>query len=291
MDEKRCINEILCLYELEPDLRDVYVEGVTDYLVIERFVSKYKIDNVRIIEVDDIDFNGIYSEYPDIKCNNKKKLLALGDKLSKLYDDTLNGISIIVDKDFDEIRDSIANCKYILYTDYNSLELYLFEPNIIDIFYKNILRRFPFDARQTLDLLGPVLVDKFLIRLALEIKGPYDSDKITDLCKSVEINKKTGAIIFDLKKHLHKILNNLRITKECGEFNNIIEESRKKLSKDIRNNIRGHDFIHLLFTYIDRIKNNIGLTEDVCERSLFQCIDFSNLRGSELFSKIECKYR
>ena len=72
MPVKRKISEVLSLYEVEPELRDIYVEGITDKLIFDRFTNKYGIQDVEIKEVDDLDFSELYSVFPDIKRNNKK---------------------------------------------------------------------------------------------------------------------------------------------------------------------------------------------------------------------------
>ena len=53
------IDEIIALYELEPELCDIYVEGITDQLVIKRFIDKYDIYDVNVKLIEDIDFNSI----------------------------------------------------------------------------------------------------------------------------------------------------------------------------------------------------------------------------------------
>ena len=121
--------------------------------------------------------------------------------------------------------------------------------------------------------------------------GDFEEKKITDLKKSVKIIKDSGTVEFDTEKHVLKILNNIGLTSEKEFFHELIEEYRLKLNEEYKKNIRGHDFIHLLFIYINKIKNNIELSEDMLERSLFQCIDFSELRKERLFVSIEEKYK
>lgn len=291
MEDKRRVNEVIALYELEPNLNDIYVEGITDKLVVERFLQKYRISDVNVIMVEDIEFSAMYDEHPDIICNNKRKLVVFCKLLGMAFQNALEGIAVIVDRDFDEIKGALQNNHYIHYTDYNSLELYLFDENVLNIFYRNILKNFPYNGKYTLDIIGPILIEKFLIRLVLEINGPFPKEKITDLYKSISVDKNTGVIKFDPEHHLDKILNNIKKTKDKADFIGQIEEFRKKLSAEKRRNIRGHDFIHLLFGFINKIKNNIHLNEETLERSIFQCIDYSELRKEILFSTLEKKYK
>lgn len=291
MEYKRLVSEIIFLYQLEPNIKDIYVEGITDKLILERFFKKYDINDVIVKNVDDIEFSEIYDEYPEIRRNNKKKLIALCDELYKYFKESLNGIAIILDRDFDEIKDDLIDNCYIFYSDYNSLELYLFDDNVVNIFYNNYLNGFPYTGKDTLCFISPVLIEKFLIRLILDINGPFPKEKITDLSKSIAVNKGTGEIKFDAKSHLYKILNNIGKTSEKDFFLDQIEEFRKILSTEERKNIRGHDFIHLLFIFIDKIKNNIKLSEEAFEKCIFQCIDYSVLRKETLFSTLEQKYK
>jgi len=60
---------------------------------------------------------------------------------------------------------------------------------------------------QDLNELSKVLTEKFLMQLAIKINRKIkDETTITDLKKTVEIDKKAGTIQFDSKMHLHKIL-------------------------------------------------------------------------------------
>lgn len=136
-----------------------------------------------------------------------------------------------------------------------------------------------------------VQFEMFLIRLILELNGPFPKEKITDINRSIKITKETGEIEFCSKNHLHKILNNLGKTAEMEAFLDQIEEFRKILPAEQRKNIRGHDFIHLLFIFINKIKNNIKISEEAFERTIFQCIDYSMLKKETLFSSLEYKYK
>lgn len=288
----RKVNEVILLYELEPELRDIYVEGITDKLIFERFLEKYSIKNVEVKDIVDIDFTELYEEQADIKHNNKKKLIALSNKLVQDISINLNGIYIVVDIDFDEIKDSIETNQYLLYTDYNSIESYLMTPLVIDIFYKTFLRsKYPLNGEQTLEQLKPILINLFLIRLSLSDVGNFDKEKITDLKKTIKIDKKTGHVDFDTSVHLDKILNNISYPTSKNDLVEIINEYNSKIIGDPRKFIRGHDFIHLFFIYIDKIKNKINLSEDILERSLYQCLDYSELRKEKLFTTIESKYK
>lgn len=290
MDNQRSVTETLTLYEFEPTLKDIYVEGKSDQRVLNRFLSKYKIRDVTVRTADFIDFTELYGEMPDIKRNNKAKLLALNEILLQKFGESLEGITIALDRDFCEIRDNLNDCLYVLYYDYNSLELYLFNENVLDIFIQQMLDTFPYSGSQILNSIKPVLIEKFLIRVVVDKHGNFKKSAITDLSKSIIIDKRSGLIEFDPKRHLQKILNNIKKTKEEEIFLKDIEDFREKLSKEDKNNIRGHDFIHLLVCYLKKIKSKLTADEKTLERSLFQCIDYSEIRKEAFFVSLEGKY-
>ena len=55
MVEQRTLEEILTLYNLEPSLADIYVEGDTDKAIISWFLSRLSKSHVRVYTIDIID--------------------------------------------------------------------------------------------------------------------------------------------------------------------------------------------------------------------------------------------
>jgi len=289
--ERRKFSELISLYSLEPELKDIYVEGVTDKLVIERFLKKNKIFDFKTIEIDTINLRELYDTYPDIKKNNKKKLTTLSAELSKCFPEPLKKVCCVADKDYDEFLGALLSNNHLLYTDFTCFEMYLFNADCLRIFYKTVLRNFPVTPSKTLKELRDVLKDKFLIRLTIQIIDEIDKEEtITDLKKSAKPDKKTGKIEFNYREHLHKILSNNFLGSRQEYYEKCIEKEREKCCEEYRNHIRGHDFIHLLFIYINKIKNNISLSEEALERSLYQCIDYSKLKQYNLFVTLQNKY-
>lgn len=286
---QRSIEELLTLYKLEPETRDIFVEGVTDKIVLERFIEKNQLPDVKVIEVHQIDFKTIYGEFPKIKTNNKAKLIALNQKLEQRFNNKLS-VTIIIDIDFDEILQTKNSGQYLVYTDFNSLELYLYNSHTLDIFYKTILRSFPINGSDTIKLFNPILTDKFVIRVAINKDGVVPSAKFTPFEKTIVVNKKDITISFSASDHIRKIVNNIRRMPELETFIECFQDVKSTISAESAKTIRGHDFINLFFQFINSIKNDIGLTVETLERCLFQCIDYSKLKDQPMFQLIINKY-
>lgn len=289
--EQRTYTELITLYKLEPDLRDIYVEGITDKLVLDRFLKKNGVNDYKVIEVGTINFSELYKDLPHIKRNNKAKLIALSNKLQGEFSGDLEKICCIVDKDYDEYLNRMVTNEYLVYTDYTSFEMYMFNPETIRIFYKSFIRNFPHSGETTIKALERVLTEYFFIRLAIKINEDItDEDALVDLKKSAKPDKYSGDIIFNSEDHLKKILNKHGIVNKIEIYCECIKDQKCKHSAEPRNSIRGHDYIYLFNLYINKIKNPNNINEEILRRSLYQCIDYSELRKYGLFKFLLAKF-
>ena len=92
-----------------------------------------------------------------------------------------------------------------------------------------VLRSFPVTPHKTLSEFTKILTEKYFIRLVLRLKNIIkDESTITDLKKSIEIDKHTGQIKFDPKNHLQKILHNNRVNKEFDEYFQRYQQANQK---------------------------------------------------------------
>ncbi len=290
---RKKIRELICLYELEPGLTDIYVEGVSDKRLIDRYLKKYKAKYFRIYEVNLIDFSELYDEFPEIKGCNKCKALKLAEEFEECFDSSLDGVTVVVDKDFDQINGELVDNQYVSYYDYNSVELYLFNGNVLDIFIKNLNFIMNLSGNEILNKLELVLQNKFLFKLVLNrhYEWQFKSEQLPQLHKSLKFEKTTGNVVFCLDDYIVKTLHNFRKINEKDLFLQRIETYRKELDADPKNNIHGHDFVNILFLWFKAVKNQMTLKEDDFERFLFQSIDYSELRHEPFFVNLENKYK
>lgn len=290
MSYNSTIKEVITLYELEPDIRDIYVEGITDKLVLDRFIEKYNFDDINVKLISDIDFSEINDKYCfEIRRNNKNKLIALSKEILESEKvEEINNLTIIIDKDFDVIFNSLEINKYIKYTDYNSIELYLFNVNSINNFFKHC-RGFPTTGEDTLKSLTNILKDCFILG-AVFYENKIGKDDRVDYLKSIEI-KKTN-ISFCLKKHLIKDLNKLAKISELNSYEERIDNIKEKTIKfEVKDLIRGHDFIEIFHEYFIKVKKELDFNLKAFEVVFFQFIDYSELRKENLFKYLEEKYK
>lgn len=288
--EKRLLSELFTLYEYEPDLRDIYVEGASDRILINGFIG-YNIDNISIIEINDIDFSELYETNPSIKSNCKKKIIELSKQLENNFSNCLKNVMCIVDRDYDDFFNLIRNNFYLYYTDFASIEIYFFNNSSIRIFFQEILFGFPYTSDYTISQLKPVLNELYNIKLALlsEFGLDFEINKF-DFKNLINIDKSNGKISFDAKDYIYRFLNANKLMKnKCSVENKYNELAGNTISNmDLR--IRGHDFTYLFYLYFNKIKNPTKINFETFERILFRCIDINTIKNTELFRAINQKY-
>lgn len=118
----------------------------------------------------------------------------------------------------------------------------------------------------------------------------YRSINIIDIKNSTSFNRRNGTISFNSENHIHKILNSNSLLSRKNEILGYFMELKSKSFDDNRLQIRGHDFTHLLFLLIDKIKNKIKLSEETLKRILSVCVCNESLKKERLIIDLNKKY-
>jgi hypothetical protein len=66
---RRTLDELVARYVLEPDLRDIYVEGKTDKLFLEWFLRNRGIEDIAVYEIETVDISADKLFEPQLKDN------------------------------------------------------------------------------------------------------------------------------------------------------------------------------------------------------------------------------
>ena len=164
--DRRRIEELFVRYELEPTLRDVFVEGGADAALISQFLKDSNCTDVSVYEISTVAVSRELLDELDLEGNDKGRAIGLGMTMeAKLGQDNAQ-VTCVVDSDFDVVLQKEYECRMVLFTDYTCLEMYLFSAETIDKFFSVFLRGFPFSSVMVLRALTDTLQEVFLIRLA-----------------------------------------------------------------------------------------------------------------------------
>jgi len=289
--EKRKLEELCTLYKLEPELRDIFVEGITDEVILENFRKKYLLRDMQIYTIDFIDFSSLYNDKPFLKSNCKLKVVELSLQLAHYFPNELN-VTCITDKDFDEYFDRIIENEYLLYTDFPSMEVYLFDESCFSKFFKDVLHGFPISIEVVMANLGNVLKELFLVCLTLyKIVSPVTKLLLVDIQRNINVNKDDGTIEFKPKEYLFKNLNANGLTSKIKEATKLFDSLIINSNKEDRHYINGHCFINMFWIYQRKVKDSFHLSIESFDKILFLCLDYSKLIEYKLFSDIHERYK
>lgn len=283
-NERRTLEELITRYHLEPELRDIYVEGKTDKILLEWFLEQKGVENFAVYEIDTVEIPTQKLFEYGLNDSNRSRAIALALEIQNQAE--LPYFTCIADKDFDWLFGKNYTCNSLLFSDYTSLEMYLFNEFILDKFFRLSLRLTKLEAKTVLTKLSQILEEVFLIRATNEALL-FNMEWLQDFGGCCQINK--NEIKFDSEKFIQKYLNKNSKMSEHILFITKLKELRTKKLKDTRYQIHGHDFIELLCLYIrpylrKEIKNSYN--SEILAGGLLGCVDADYLMQETLFQKL-----
>lgn len=281
--DRRTTEELIALYELEPELRDIYVEGPADLYLIKRFFGQIGKGSIVVYNISTVEISAEMVRLHGLDNNNRGRVIVLALELeSRLGQESLQ-VTCIADRDFDLILNHRHDCNLLLFTDYTSIEMYLFHEWCIDKFFNVYLLSFPSTASYVLSQLSNVLQEVFLIRLANKLLGLKLTWMTFERCCKLS----GGGIVFDADDYITRYLNKNNMLERKDEFVYTVNSWRPKLTSNPRHQMHGHDFIELLVWYLKKHGVDSKLSDSkFVEQSLFDCIEIKLLANETLFKRL-----
>src|SRR5882724_3058764 len=134
MDEKRTLEEVAAIYNLEPQLKDIFVEADSDRFFLEWFLDRKGVFAVTVYAIDLIDIpDEILRKYNLPSHSNRSRVVALSCELATRCLHSLK-VLCVVDRDFEDYAPTVSGGAYLAFTDHNSIDLYAFTPEVITKF-------------------------------------------------------------------------------------------------------------------------------------------------------------
>jgi hypothetical protein len=119
-ERRRTLEELVTRYQLEPELRDVYVEGKTDKILLEWFLEQRGVKNFAVYEIDTVEIPAQKLFEYGLNDNNRSRAIALALEIQNQLPE-LPHFTCIADKDFDWLFGKNYPCNSLLFSDYTSL--------------------------------------------------------------------------------------------------------------------------------------------------------------------------
>jgi hypothetical protein len=286
---RKTIAELVALYTFEPQLRDLYVEGINDKTLLEWFFKQFDIESINVIEINSISVDDSLITRLGLKHGNRDRVVALSLEFERLLQNKTRYLVCLADSDFDFILGRKYKSPYLLYTDYTSIDLYFISKNILEKLLSLGLGKPPSDVNKLLMCLAQVLQEVFLIRAINESLNWNIS--FTPFTKCCEI--KGSYVIFHYQKFIEKsLLKNARFS-DVKTFNDTYEQLKKKKTKTFRHTIRALDYFELLGWYISKqigTRGNKYKDPEVIRAIIYTAADVKSLTKEKLFKALLKRY-
>lgn len=288
-EDKRDTNYLCTLYKVEPEIRDIYVEGESDKRIIKWFLENSGITNVDVYEIDTINVTNEILEIHGLERNNRGEVIALASELDASLDAD-NNISCIIDGDFDYLIGNTSQLNNLLLTDYTSMDLYFYEDYIFDKLLKIGLKKEQNNLTALKNNLSEILQDLFAIR-ATNNQLKYNLS-YRDFKKHLSVQE--DKINFDRKSYIDSYLTSNGRHSDISKFTKTCNNFRKMTVKSKRQKIHGHDFITLLSWYLCKIIGTGGnkySSQEVITAIVRTGVEINRLEKESLFSNIKNRYK
>jgi hypothetical protein len=256
MDEenRRTIEELITRYTFEPELRDLYVEGAIAKSTFDWYFKKLNCGTIAIFEIDSVKIPaGLVNSY-GLEPGNRAELIVLSVELERSLEKDVEYLLCVADSDFDLLLGHKYKSRYLLYSEYTSIDLCFCSEEAIENLFLLGIGRLLCAINTLLASFANVLQEVFLIRTANEKLGWKMRWIDFVSCCSIESN----LVVFNRCKFIKRYLNNANRNKEFEEFISVCKEIRSINVKSFKHGIRGHDFHELLGWYISKKSGKKG---------------------------------
>ena len=282
---RRSIAEIAELRFREPSMKEVYVEGISDQLLVKRYIADFDISNTAVLCIDTIDIPFEEFKQLELEDNNRSRVIFLARALEAISQvDFIHSVVCLADADFDYLTGRVWSEMLLLFTDFASMELFAWDKSIVQKFLQVYLRRDDIDAEELLSSLSQPLVDLFLIKAVNQILGLYIKPIEIGISFSLDGDHK---VRFDSDDYLNRLLSKGAKLSRKSECATKLAELRKLLPPDPRQSIRGHDFVDALSWLLrHRTQAKKAFDEELIGGALMCCMVPTDFDRTKCFSEL-----
>lgn len=242
------IEELALRYQLEPTMRDVFVEGQYDQTIISWFIGQCCANKsvIAVTQIDEVNIPVELLKRHGLTTGNRSEVIALCLELQDRLGPSLPSATGIVDLDTSLILGNDPECAFLLKSDFSCIEMYLFSDNCLQKTLELVFPKVKLSAENVLKLLSPILLNLFLARAANQSLKfstewiPFDSFVIA----------KNGTIELRISDFFRHYLQHGGVWERRDEFEAEILKLRARIRGDFRFSSNGHDAICLLSHFL-----------------------------------------
>lgn len=298
---KRTLDELITLYELEPELSEIITEGRTDAALLRWFLNRLNSDTAVYTVTDRLDVVRAEVRSRGLNVGNKGYVVASALMLQELSPGAAaRRVTFVYDIDDDVITGgSVPSVDCLIPTDYTSMEMYCFAVKPLEKLLKLTLRaQEDVDVVSVLAAIGEPLANVFYARsiLARQPRPIGISEAIDRKCRL------SGEMLtIDIRGLIMDSIGAAGGSRALGiDSDSVLRDLREQMANcpaDIRLAVRGHDFTRVCCFYLKTRYPSL-FTEDrrpyrtpeVFENVLITCLEVDDLVGEPLFQFLIKRY-
>jgi hypothetical protein len=281
------LDEITLLYQLHPERCEVFVEGDEDRGLTEWFLEQEGYSGVVVYSIDVVSIpSGLVIGHGLAHPSRRSEVIALALELDRECPEAKR-VTCIADADFARVEKEEIICPVLLMTDYTSIEMYAFKPAILDRLLNVVQPRLMLRGEDILQSISPMLQTLFALRLATkELK--WDLAWLSfDRCTKLN----NGRIEFDRDEYIGRYLNTRGRRGDEAIFRSKLADVMERFSQEVRNQIRGHDFIEVLSWFLTKRAKIVEAKPGHVSHLLMIQLTPEELREEGLFKALRERYQ
>lgn len=237
---RRTIAELLVRYELEPDLRDIYVEGAFDREVITRCCDSNSDGITAVYEIDSVDVPASLLNRYGLTEGNKQRVIALSKALADIKVNC--SYRCLVDRDLDHWFGPLERIRGLVWTEHCGIELYFLSAELL----RDLLVVAAKARIDNVAIFTASFIEALRLLYAMRLADRDLGWSMSWLERDKNLRVVDGRIEFDEREYIKRLLmRNARYISK-NKFDKSVQEWRNRLQGDPRSYIRGHDFVDAL---------------------------------------------
>jgi hypothetical protein len=281
-ETRRTVAELVTRYELEPSLREVYVEGSFDASFLSWFLHLGNATDVTVYAIGTVEIPPAILEKYGFTSGEKQRVIALAKEIIAALGN-IKQATFVVDSDLDIFFNVVIAETIVLVTDYPSLEVYLFQRELLQQWLTVTARLSSGTASQIIDSLSPPLTELFLARCA----GSSLGWQMTWISLDAGVIKLKRGYQFDIAQFIDRLLQANGRMRQRTRFLAEIEALRTRLRSDPRHAMYGRDLIELLTIALRRTSAQRWIHNDgAALGSLAGAVRRESIEGETLFKAV-----
>ena len=247
------------------------------------------LSDVSVYDINVIEIESDLVRKHTFESGNVGRIIALAGELeANVKSDLTNRVICVRDRDLCLSNPTPSNFKYLLFTDYSSLDIHLFDSNSISDLAIKVLRRTDFNADICINQMAPILNELFAIRIAKKkLSISLDMLPLTKY-----LSNANGELKFDKMQYVNNFICRERFASALPDFNSELDTLRETLTHNYVHYVHARDYEELLTYYLKKVCNiNAQVDKDSIGHQLFGCAQKELFLKSQLFDEIRRRFR